>query len=368
MSSDVVVPLMYRNVSHFTDTEIPKIFNQSWIFSGLLMELNGKTHVGLRVGSTEIILQRDDFGLPRAFLNVCTHRHAQLCEHGRHNGPIRCPYHSWVFDRQGVPTGIPQKLAFPSVVAHPERFQLTEFACEAVGQFIFVRLSTKGPTLRDFLGTQYDFLERVTGNISVSLDEFEETVDANWKVVIENSLEGYHVSTVHNKTLGQVDGMSQEQQAASFFFPDRLHSQLEHAADVDWLKRFMRFDSKIEKWPWRFNHYTHHFIFPNLTITSFLGYSFHIQKFSPSSIDKTEVHSRTMGFDFSTGSQFGRALMRKIFDEGNLFTHRVFQEDKDICRKVQMGLDQAVRPAILGLVIEDRISHFHAAYISCMNN
>ena len=50
------------------------------------------------------------------------------------------------------------------------------------------------------------------------------------------------------------------------------------------------------------------------------------------------------------------------YADGNAFTRQVFAEDGSICRKVQTGLQQATRPAVLGVGIEDRVAHFHRAY------
>ena len=350
--------------SDFYAEELSNIFAKNWLFAGLMLELEGKMHYGVRLGNTEIILQRDEQGNPRAFLNVCTHRHAKLCDPGAHKGPIRCPYHSWVFDRQGIPSGIPQKKSFPLVMESPEKFRLTEFSCEVVGQFIFVRISPQGPGLREYLGNQYDFLERASNGMNGVLDEFHADVDANWKVVIENSLEGYHVPAVHTRTFGQVDGMSREEAAPVFFLDDPLHSHLEHAANPDWVSRFARMGKKIGQWPWRFEHYTHHLIFPNLTVTSFMGYSFHVQRFDPVAVNRTQVHSRTVGVNFSDGTEAGAKMMERIYMDGHAFTRKVFAEDGSICKKIQEGVEQASRYAILGEGIEDRVRHFQKAYQS----
>ena len=186
MSQPQILPAWYRSSEHYVDIEYEAIFKHSWLFACLTLELEGKAHYGVRLGNTELLLQLDEEGHPRAFLNVCTHRHAKLCEPGQHKGPVRCPYHSWVFNKQGIPTGIPSKQCFPQVVAAPEQYRLAEFACEVVGQFIFVRLSSEGPGLREYLGNQYAFLERASQGMNGMLDEFQEDVAANWKVVIEN--------------------------------------------------------------------------------------------------------------------------------------------------------------------------------------
>ena len=363
MTAPSPLPDWYRSSAHFEGPERAAIFESCWVFAGLRLELAESRHLCCTIGSKSIVLQSDKDGVPRAYLNVCSHRQAQLCEPGTvQAGPLRCPYHGWVYDRQGVPVGIPQKQAFPQVVAEPTRFRLTEFACETVGQFIFVRLPSNGPTLRDYLGSQYDFLLRASQSMSGVLDEFRKGVPANWKVLIENSLEGYHVPAVHSGTFMEIDGMDRAESAPRFFLEDELHSHLEHEADKQWLARFSRMESKIGRWPWRFEHYTHHLIFPNLTVTSFMGYSFHIQRFEPTAPASTTVHSRTVGVELSSGNAAGAKMMEHIYADGHAFTHKVFDEDAGICRRVQAGIEQAVRSPVLGLGIEDRVAHFQNAY------
>ena len=363
----MLLPIWYRDPNQF-EIERLQIFANTWLFVGLMFELDGLTHQGVTVADTSLVLQCDSQGKPRAFLNVCSHRHAQLCERGLHKGPVRCPYHGWSYDREGVPVGIPQKQAFPQVFANPQQHRLQEFACEAAGQFIFVRLAGQGPTLSEYLGSQYEFLMRASQGMTGVLDEFRKDVDANWKVVIENSLEGYHVPAVHSGTLMQIDGMGRAETAPQFHFKDKLHSYLEHAADADWIARFARLESKIGQWPWRFEHYTHNFIFPNLTVTSFMGYSFHVQRFEPTSVDCTTVHSRTVGVQFENSTAAGTKMMDHIYADGHAFTRRVFDEDGNICRKVQKGLQCAQNLAVLADGLEDRVKHFQLAYLSTLKS
>lgn len=362
MNPPFLHPTHYRDPFHLNEIEVPKIFEKKWLFAGMKLELEGLSHMGVQLGGHSILLQCDSDGIPHAFLNVCSHRHSQLCEPGVHRGPIRCPYHGWVYDRQGLPVGIPQKQCFPLVAAEPQRFRLSEFSCESIGQFIFVRLSPQGPCLREYLGDQAVFLERASEGMSGILDEFQQNVPANWKAVIENSLEGYHVPAVHARTFMQTDGMDRAAEAPRFFLDDPYHSYLEHSADPTWLGRFSRMETRLGHWPWRFEHYTHHFIFPNLTITSFMGYSFHVQRFDPLTAECTRVHSRSVGVTITNGTEVGAKMMERIHSDNHIFTRRVFAEDSEICRKVQAGLRHATRPALLGCGIEDRVSHFHRAY------
>jgi choline monooxygenase len=359
----MIPPSHYSSVEHYS-LEQEAIFRKSWIFVGMSFELDGLVHQGVRVGDVSLVLQKDKSNRPRAFLNACSHRHTRLCEAGSQKGAIRCPYHGWTYDREGIPRGIPQKEAFPQVIRAPEDFRLSEFPCDVAGQFVFVRLASDGQSLPEYLGNQYQFLVHASAGMTEVLDQFSKSVAANWKVIIENALEGYHVPAVHSRTFMEADGMDSSSDSPQFFFNCGRHSYLEHRANPDWVVRFDRLSKKVGQWPWRFEHYTHHHIFPNLTITSFMGYSFHIQVFEPIGPQSTLVHSRTVGVEFADSTEVGKKMMQRIYQDGHEFTRRVFDEDAGICTKVQEGLRDSRRIAVLGEGIEDRVKHFQSAYLA----
>ena len=358
----LISPEKYTSIPFFQE-ENTKIFEKIWIFACMLGDLDSTSHYGLRIGSKDLVIQLDTNNLPKAFLNSCSHRGSLLCEEGRHNGRVRCPYHGWVYDKVGVPVGIPNKECFPEVVKDPVSFKLQEVACEKVGKFIFVCLDKNPMSLVEFLGMEYDFLNDISLGINEITLEFQKPVKANWKVVIENSLEGYHVPMVHQKTFVIADGMSKSDIDISNNFSSHYHSSMNNQANKEWLKSFKnKFSQKIGSWPFVTNHYTHHHIFPNLTITSFLGYSFHVQIFKPTTHDLTLVHSRTYGTSFENQNEIGKKLINKIYEDSHQFTLKVFDEDTFICEKVQRGLNQARNNLILGERIEQRVFHFHQAY------
>ena len=363
----LISPSHYRE-SAWLAHEYKTLFSECWIFIGLMFEHQGLAHRGVRVGDTELLLQRDATGQPRAFLNVCSHRHAQLCSIGLHAGAVRCPYHGWVYDREGLPVGIPGKTAFPQVVAAPQMHRLTEFACENVGEFIFVRLAPQGQALRDYLGETWTFLNQISQGMTTVQDEFRSGVPANWKVAVENSLEGYHVPMVHNNTFMDVDGMDLAGETPVDHLGHPLHSHMLHPANPGWIKRFSRMEKRIGQWPTRFEHYVHRLVFPNLTVTSFMGYSFHVQSFEPSEVENTTVHSRTIGVAFEKQDAVGAKMIERIYADGHAFSRNVFEEDGRICNKVQSGLRNAQRLAVLGEGIEDRVLHFQRAYMTAITS
>lgn len=53
------------------------------------------------------VLVRNFNGSLRGFRNVCSHRFALMLTEPTGKGPLRCPYHAWVYDQDGVPKAIP---------------------------------------------------------------------------------------------------------------------------------------------------------------------------------------------------------------------------------------------------------------------
>ena len=366
MSNAATRPLHYIEPESFL-TEQRTLFGAAWVFAGMRSELaSDGDFMRLALAGSELIV-RNSRGVVRAFVNVCSHRHSRLCLEARGNGPMRCPYHGWVYSHEGIPVGIPFKDQFPQVLADPAGFRLQEHVTDCVGDFIFVRMATQGISLVEYLGeTAVAFLQGVSRGAGDLLDEFTKEVPANWKTVIENSLEGYHVPVVHSRTLGASDGMAAGYEAVVEDFASPRHSSMTKRAEAAWLGKWSRMSRAIGDWPFRFDHYIHYLIFPNLTITSFLGYSFHVQRFDPLNHLATQVHSRILSSRFSGQTEVGRRMIAKMYADGIDFTHRVFAEDLTVCASVQSGMSQAARPAVLAADYERRVLHFQQAYLAAL--
>lgn len=345
-----------------------RLFSRAWIFAGLANELpNANDFLRCDVAGRDVIVQNCN-GKLRAFINSCSHRHSRLQEETSGNRKLVCPYHGWSYDDEGLPAGIPGGQNFSQVLATPAAYALRRLELECVGHFIFVRLEPGGPDLRRFLGHAWEFLDQASSGLDANMDQFTATVQANWKTVIENALEGYHVPMIHRSTLGAIDQFSNDAEDIVDHLPDSGHSYMINRANTVWLKRWKRFERALGNWPFKFEHYVHQLIFPNLTITSFMGYSFHIQRFSPDAAGQTSVDSRIYSVRCGGQTEQGSAIMRAVYDEGRGFTRKVFSEDQRACELAFQGVMQAQRQAILGDPVEKRIAHFQAHYRQAMES
>ena len=147
------------------------------------------------------VIVRNFAGELRAFLNVCTHRHAQLthCRHGN-SAKLKCQYHGWEYKADGSTGYIPDAQSFRPLPGGPEL--LKPFRVATRGPLVLVCLDDGAPDLPECLGTAATAVcdrfpaERWRHYASWSYD-----FAVNWKVVVENTIESYHVPIVHPHTL-----------------------------------------------------------------------------------------------------------------------------------------------------------------------
>jgi len=357
-------PRVYVDAAHF-ERERETLFADHWIFAGLANEIAAHNDfVRVPLLGRDVVIQ-NFHGELRAFINSCSHRHSVIHHEERGNRPLVCPYHGWGYDKRGAPVGIAAHWEFPQVVTAPMNYALQRLDLETAGHFIFVRLNTAAPgapTLRDFLADAHDFLSGVSNAMDVRLDDYTAAIDANWKIVIENSLEGYHVPYVHSNSLGAIVQLSPQDEDVVDFYPASGHNYMHNAASDKWLRRWSNYAKDVGTWPMTLPHYVHRLVFPLLTVTSFLGYSFHIQRFHPDSVGRTNVHSRIYTSRFEGQTERGARIMDAVFRENVHFTHKVFEEDKVACERTHAGSLQATRPSVLAANVEQRLADFRATY------
>ncbi len=181
------------------------IFSRMWVYGGVANSLPkpGDYRV-LQIASESVIVVRNKQGALQAFLNVCRHRGARLCSaaSGHLNGSIQCHYHAWTYGLDGRLIGAPNVLNRPDF----ERalYGLHPVALEVWQGMIWLNLSNNPPSLREQLDDPrvHDFgsngaIERYCiANLNVGKTMVYE-VQANWKLIMENTLECYHCGPMH---------------------------------------------------------------------------------------------------------------------------------------------------------------------------
>jgi phenylpropionate dioxygenase-like ring-hydroxylating dioxygenase large terminal subunit len=156
----------------------------------------------LSLVGVSLIIMRGDDGRIRAFINSCRHRGAKLLEGEGHCKAIRCPYHSWLYSTRGdlrASNGMQDTRNFD-----PSGFGLTEVKLDLWSGFVFVNLDPESGSLREYLGDLDSYTESYEFETMVTVKRKDFTVQTNWKSYIENSMENFHLPTVHQQTIGGV--------------------------------------------------------------------------------------------------------------------------------------------------------------------
>lgn len=184
--------------------ERERIFARSWLYVGHESELAAPGDFLVRmVGGRQVIFCRDEDGAIRIWLNTCPHRGTTLCrESGGNARFFRCFYHAWSFSPSGALVSLPGKEAYPADDDFRDRLGLRpapRFATRS--GFVFLSYAVDGPDLDDHLAGAGDHLDLVADHSSTGMEVLPGTqkygVKGNWKLAVENAMDGYHFTPTH---------------------------------------------------------------------------------------------------------------------------------------------------------------------------
>ena len=181
------------------------IFERTWQLAGHVSELaEPGSYLTTEVVDQPVLVVRDHDGEIRAFRNVCRHRGSRLLAgSGSCGKAIRCLYHGWTYRLDGRLIGVPEGRDIPDL--DKSRLGLHQVRAELFCGLIFVNLDPGAEPLGDRLG---GLAERLARYDLPALERFGRGGDvqpANWKVVVENYLEGYHIPIAHPSLMRLLD-------------------------------------------------------------------------------------------------------------------------------------------------------------------
>ena len=203
--SDSVHHSVYSDPAIF-ELEMDNIFGTAWLMLGHESQVKAAGDYFLtRMGREQVIVTRDSKDQVQVLMNRCTHRGAKLCQNPTgHVQNFVGPYHGWTFNTEGTLKAVPTPQGYgqePRQVL--DRLNLARAArVESYRGFIFASLATQGPGLREWLGHMSssfdDLADRAPeGELEIAGGVFKHVYDGNWKLVIENHLDGVHPNYVH---------------------------------------------------------------------------------------------------------------------------------------------------------------------------
>jgi choline monooxygenase len=324
-------PRFYRD-PEVLELEQERIFARTWQFVAHVSELpEPGRYLTAVAGKEPILVLRDDDGDLRAFRNVCRHRGSRLLSGtGECPKAIRCLYHGWTYRLDGQLIGVPEGRSIPGL----EKSELGLFPAriEVMCGLIFVTLDMDAAPLAEQVAGLPERLAPYAFETLEPLHEKPSSQPANWKIVVDNYLEGYHVPIAHPGLMRLLDYKRYDVEVhdnwAWFDAPlrdkpsgnliERTYQRL-----VTPMPGLAEEDQRV----WRFI-----LIYPNTTIDLYPD-QIGIWRINPDGVFKTDDQAVTLlPADSDLRSRAARYANRKV---NELVSH----EDVDLVANVQAGIE-----------------------------
>lgn len=188
--------------------EMRKIFDTCWIYVGHESEVRDAGDFKTRnVCGRPIIFCRDSQSHIRVFLNVCRHRGAIVCREPDGNAKgFMCFYHGWSYNRDGELDGVPGQSSYPPGFDRCKLGLAEPAHVAGYKGFVFLSFNPKAMPLSDYLAGAREYIDLIvdqspSGQMEVIRGTQEYDIKANWKLLVENSFDDYHLITTHSTWL-----------------------------------------------------------------------------------------------------------------------------------------------------------------------
>jgi choline monooxygenase len=337
----------------FFALENAKLFHDSWVFVGFAHELDKPGDaIPVSVAGRPLLLVRNDACEIKAFHNVCRHRCLKLVDEPCNVGRVlRCPYHSWTYSLDGElkltpyfggrePRQAPEGFDRKSRGLVPVRFAVWH-------DWIFVNLCGSAPDFDDYVAPLARWLKdidfgRVKHLVTIDLGE----VRANWKLLIENFIEPYHVQFVHSSTTDQPlsDHYTIDEAGCLGSAIDVSRTSDEPTRD-DTLSVSSRYLT----------------LFPNFVLGRYFPDQIGVHLNVPTAADRTYQRRAIYATDVDTAAAAEAEKLAKLWRD-------VHKEDHAMCERLQAGRasDVAMDGGVLSPVWENSVRSFQGLIVDAL--
>jgi phenylpropionate dioxygenase-like ring-hydroxylating dioxygenase large terminal subunit len=219
---DRVHSRVYTDTRIFED-EMERIFHRGWVFIGHASEIPAPGDYRLAwIGRYPIIMVRGDDGAVKLLSNRCRHRANTVCQIERGNTRFfRCDYHGWMYRNNGELASV----SYPD--GYDRSFRKQDYGLipiprvESYRGFVFGSIAPSGISLKDYLGKateQIDLFVDLSpeGEIDARGGIHKYSYRGNWKLQIENSMDGYHPNFVHKNFFAMLKRKGMQNPTAHF--------------------------------------------------------------------------------------------------------------------------------------------------------
>ena len=174
------------------EAEIDLLRRLPVIFCLSAMLPDNGSYIARKAAGSPLLVVRGDDGKVRAFINACRHRGMQVAKDRGCARAFVCPYHAWTYGLDGELRHIPGHAGFPGVEL--EDNGLVEVGAMEKGGLVYVNQG--GPVDASML----EDMPNLFATEQEYFDQSEYTDEANWKLLAETTMEGYHIKSLHKKS------------------------------------------------------------------------------------------------------------------------------------------------------------------------
>src|SRR5438309_3954015 len=334
--------------------EKPRIFQRTWQLVGTLSRSCGEENGMKRtiadpegiftadVAREPIIVVRDKDGEWLAFSNVCRHRAGPIALGSGCKNVLRCQHHGWTYTLDGRLIGTPD-------VEGVEFFDrstmgMVPLRCETWGPFIFVNFDVKAEPLSTYLG---QIPQQVRGFQFEGLQFAERrdyVIDCNWKVYVDNYLEGYHIPIAHPGLMREIDYAHYRTDTYRYYSQQFAPIRAMKAEDAG--ERFYAAGTGLQQ-------ALYFWIFPNLMLNIYPD-NISTNVIVPLSTEKTLTIFEWFFHDVD------QPKTRERIEKAIAFSDEVQLEDITLCENVQRGLRSSTYDrGRYSVTRENGVHHFH---------
>jgi choline monooxygenase len=332
----------------FLQLEKEKIFWKTWQPVGRAdMVARPGDYFTCDVVGERLVITRGIDGVLRGFYNVCAHRAGPVAAGKGNRKSLQCKYHGWTYDLEGRLLTAPE---FDGVQNWSrDQVCLPSVRVQEWGPFIFVNLSADAP---DFFAVYGDIdaeIKRKGFDIGAmrAMERRDYYIDCNWKVYVDNYLEGYHVPIAHPGLFRELD--YDQYRVDTFRYYSSQYAPIRPAKDGEIQgrdRRYVRTEDEAEA--------LYYWIFPN-TMLNIYPDNMSINIILP--LD----HRRTLTIFEWYFEEPGTGSGWESMQQTIAFSDEIQQEDIEICLAVQQGLEsRAYDRGRFSVKRENGVHHFQA--------
>ena len=331
------IPARWYTDPAFLEAERRAVFGRNWQTVGRADSVAGPgSYLACEIAGEPVLVARGKDGVLRAFSNVCRHRGAVLAQGAGQAPVIRCPYHGWTYALDGSLLGTPE---FEGVAGWDRsRTCLPRFGVETWGPFVLVNQEPGAASLAEVLGAIPEDIARIGCHIEKLRYSCRRdyVIACNWKVYIDNYLEGYHLPAAHPSLFRELDYANYRVDTFRYYSSQIAPIRARAAGEA---RRYQFGDSSRSA--------LYYWIFPNFMLNVYPD-NLSSNIILPLGPDRT----LTIFEWFSYGGEVAQATID--------FSDEIQQEDIRICESVQRGLhSRHYNQGRFSVKRENGVHHFH---------